>query len=71
MFRFGINKKQVVDLEAIHEHFKVCLADPAPDRDGSSGEGVAKEASREVPPKTKKRRMVGTSVKGTSSTSKK
>lgn len=60
-----------MDLEAIHEHFKVCLADPAPDvGDGSSAGGAAKGASQEIPPKAiKKRRMVGTSVKGSRSSS--
>ncbi|CBN79814.1 conserved unknown protein [Ectocarpus siliculosus] len=61
---------QVVDLKAIHEHFKVCLVDPAPGSSSASGGTVATDASDKghqeaAPPGKKKRRMVGTSVKGT------
>eukprot|EP00903_Cladosiphon_okamuranus_P010703 g10115.t2 len=70
---------QVVDLEAIHEHFKVCLADPNPGVDESnSSRGTAKDASpsRNVkqegaPPTAKKRRLVGTSVKAARTSSRK
>ncbi|CAN0009911.1 unnamed protein product [Ectocarpus sp. 8 AP-2014] len=60
---------QVVDLKAIHEHFKVCLIDPAPGGSSASGGTVATDASDKghqeaAPPGKKKRRMVGTSVKG-------
>lgn len=68
----------MVDLEAIHEHFKVCLADPGVVDGSSSSNGTAKDASnpqqgqQEGPPPTvKKRRLVGTSVKGARSSSRK
>ncbi|CAM9983368.1 unnamed protein product, partial [Ectocarpus fasciculatus] len=54
---------QVVDLKAIHEHFKVCLVDPAPGGSSASeaSEGTAKDASEKgqkvaAPPGKKKRR---------------
>ena len=63
--------QKVVDLEAIHEHFKVCLVDPPPP-DGGGGSNPRGQVAlpkrvdqkgqqqQEAP---KKRRMVGTSVK--------
>ncbi|CAM9582071.1 unnamed protein product [Ectocarpus sp. 4 AP-2014] len=60
---------QVVDLKAIHEHFKVCPLDSAPGGDSASGGTVATDGSDKghheaALPGKKKRRMVGTSVKG-------
>ncbi|CAM9781945.1 unnamed protein product [Scytosiphon promiscuus] len=60
---------QVVDLEAIHEHFKVCLADPAPvggngSDPGDTAKNGSKKVQQEATAETKRRRrMVGTSVK--------
>ena len=54
----------MVDLEAIHEHFKVCLVDAGPDapgRDKSGARGIRPGDQREGKPK--RRRMLGTSVK--------
>eukprot|EP00752_Nemacystus_decipiens_P010692 g9523.t1 len=70
---------KVVDLEAIHEHFKVCLADPgAVDGSNSSSKVTANDAPSSqrgqqggAQPNVKKRRLVGTSVKGARSSGRK
>ena len=71
VFEF-LHRTKVVDLEAIHEHFKVCLVDPPPPGGGGSsrnprGQGALPKSGDQIGQQQqeapKKRRMVGTSVK--------